>query len=104
MVNNGIKGEFIDDRIRFIKGFFEDTTNQYEGKIAFLHIDCDLYQPHLTALEAFYEKVQKGGIIVFDDYGTKFVGATKAVDEFFKDKPETLFLSDYYNSFYVIKN
>jgi hypothetical protein len=57
-------------------------------KISLLHIDVDLYQPSITALEYLYEKVVRGGVIVFDDYGT-FPGETKAVDDFFADKEIT---------------
>lgn len=50
-------------------------------KIAFLHIDTDIYEPAVTILENFYDKVVRGGVIAFDDYGT-FPGETKAVDDF----------------------
>jgi hypothetical protein len=32
-----------------------------------------------------YDKVVKGGVIIFDDYGT-VAGETKAVDEYFGEK------------------
>jgi len=49
----------------------------------FVHIDVDLYQPTLAALEYFYPRLAAGGIIVCDDYGSlSFPGAYKAVEEF----------------------
>jgi len=54
-------------------------------KIALLHIDTDIYEPAKTILETLYDKVVRGGVIAFDDYGT-FPGETKAADDFFKDK------------------
>jgi hypothetical protein len=74
----------------FVKGDINQTVPEYcknneHLKIALLHIDTDVYEPAVTILENFYERVVRGGVIMFDDYGT-FPGETKAVDEFFKNK------------------
>lgn len=50
-----------------------------EFKIALLHIDVDVYNPTVVILGYFYERVVKGGLIVFDDYGT-VAGKTRAID------------------------
>ena len=73
-----------------VKGDINQTVPSYREvnphlKIALLHIDTDVYEPAVTILENFYEKVVRGGVIAFDDYGT-FPGETKAVDDFFGDK------------------
>lgn len=54
-------------------------------KIALLHIDTDIYEPASVILHELYDKVCRGGIIIFDDYGV-FPGETKAADDFFSDK------------------
>lgn len=54
-------------------------------KIALLHIDTDIYEPAKVILKTLYDRVVRGGIVAFDDYGT-FPGETKAADDFFKDK------------------
>lgn len=60
-------------------------------RISFLHIDVDLYQPTLDSLTFFYNRILKGGVIVFDDYGFKnCIGHKKAIDEFFKNKKEKI--------------
>lgn len=83
--------EVIRDRIRLVKGWFDKTLPRYEGRIALLHLDCDLYESYKLSLETLYDKVQPGGIIMFDEYGdTRWPGAKKAIDEFFSDKPETV--------------
>jgi len=83
--------EVIRDRIRLVKGWFDKTLPQYEGRIALLHLDCDLYESYKLSLETLYDKVQPGGVIMFDEYGdSRWPGATKAIDEFFSDKPETV--------------
>ena len=78
------------NNIHFVKGdilktlpkFINDNKNI---KISLLHIDVDIYEPTKCILENLYSKVSKNGIIVFDDYNT-FPGATKAVNEFLKEK------------------
>ena len=52
-----------------------------ELKIALLHIDVDTYEPTKAILETLYDRMVKGGLIVFDDYG-KIGGETGAVDDF----------------------
>jgi len=73
-----------------IKGNITKTVPEYvvanpQLKIAFLHIDTDIHEPVSVILNELYDKVCRGGIIAFDDYGV-FPGETKAVDEFFADK------------------
>jgi hypothetical protein len=81
----------IRDRIRLVKGCFDQTLPKYEGRIALLHLDCDLYEFYKLSLETLYDKVQPGGVIMFDEYGdSRWPGASKAIDEFFSDKPGTV--------------
>lgn len=62
-----------------------------EKHFAFVHIDVDLYQPTLDSMSFFYERMNPGGIIVCDDYGfTTCPGATRAVNETLRDKPEKM--------------
>ena len=79
----------IRERVRLVKGLFDRTLSRYEGKIALLHLDCDLYESYRSALTHLYDKVVSGGIIMFDEYDdSRWPGARKAIDEFFADKPE----------------
>ena len=69
-----------------VKGDILETVPLYvmknpHLKISLLHIDTDIYEPAIVILQHFYDKVVKGGIIAFDDYGT-FPGETQAVDDF----------------------
>jgi len=55
--------------------------------IVYMHIDLNSTKPTLSALEFFFPKVVKGGIILFDDYGQEeYRDTKKIVDEFFSDK------------------
>ncbi|MCG3676890.1 TylF/MycF/NovP-related O-methyltransferase [Aliarcobacter butzleri] len=78
------------ENYEFVKGDINKTIPEYcknneHLKIALLHIDTDVYEPAVTILENMYDRVVRGDIIMFDDYGT-FPGETKAVDEFFLGK------------------
>lgn len=113
------KGEYKDATIQMVrkafrwagveepilkKGFVEETALEYEGKIAFLHIDVDLYGGYKAVLEHMYDKVVSGGIVAFDEYHEpKFPGATKAVDEFFGDKKNLIQKSPYINKYFLVK-
>jgi hypothetical protein len=81
----------IINRVRLKKGWFNDTLPTYDGDIAILHLDCDLYESYKISLELLYDKVKHGGIIMFDEYDDKrWPGATKAINEFFRDKKEII--------------
>ncbi len=67
------------DVVKTVPQYLRDNPHL---KIALLHIDTDIYEPAKTILETLYNRVVRGGIIAFDDYGT-FPGETKAADDFF---------------------
>lgn len=89
LTDGRLPDDFIQERIRLMKGWFNETLPSYDGKIALLHLDCDLHDSYKISLETLYHRVQPGGVIMFDEYGDpRWPGATKAIDEFFADKPE----------------
>jgi O-methyltransferase len=54
-----------------------------ERSYKFVHVDLDLYEPIKGALEYFYPRMVKGGIIVIDEYAIpRWPGARTAADEF----------------------
>lgn len=98
-----IKGDFDDtsldevratvghaDDVVFHKGIIPSTfPSVVDEKIAFAHIDVDIYQSVIDCVEFIYPRMQRGGVIVFDDYGHHTCpGANEAVNNFFADKPE----------------
>ena len=60
----------LDDRVRFLKGWFKDTlpTAPIE-RLAVLRLDGDLYESTMDALAALYPKLSSGGYAIVDDYG-----------------------------------
>jgi O-methyltransferase len=73
-------GEF---RPNIIKGLIPSTLAKVTtDKIAFAHIDVNLYEPTLEATKFCLERLVPGGIILFDDYGwPSTYGARRAIDE-----------------------
>jgi len=75
-------GEF--PQVGFVKGWVPEILHKMPPrKYKFVHIDLDLYEPILGALEYFFPKLVPNGIIVIDDYGSLYwPGAKMAVEEF----------------------
>lgn len=77
--------DLLDDRVRFLKGWFRDTLPAAPiGKLALARLDGDLYESTMDALNALYERVVPGGFLIIDDYGD-FEPCQRAVDEFRRD-------------------
>jgi hypothetical protein len=80
-------------RIKLIDGDICETVSAFVQqnpgvRFSLVHFDCDLYQPTRVALEAIWGRVVRGGVVLFDEYAiSDWPGETKAVDEFFADKP-----------------
>jgi hypothetical protein len=77
--------------VRLIRGFVPDVLSEVPvRKIAYLSIDMNGDVAERKTLERYYENMVPGGIIYFDDYGWGYPKLRETVDDFFKDKPETL--------------
>lgn len=76
----------------YLKGWIPSRFAEVEDKsFSFVHIDVDLYEPTRDSMAFFYPRTNPGGIILCDDYGfTTCPGATSAVDEFLRNKPEKM--------------
>ena len=99
-----IEGDFKDTTLNDVKEYLQKfycaifhygiIPETFEGlgnkKFSFVHIDVDIYQSVKDCCDFFYDRLIKGGIIIFDDYGFRGYekAAKKAVDEFFSDKQE----------------
>lgn len=68
---------------RFIKGKVEETIpGSMPDQIALLRLDTDWYASTKHELIHLYPSLQKGGVLIIDDYGA-WEGARKATDEYF---------------------
>ena len=81
--DNFIKYGMLDDQVRFVKGFFEDTLWDIPAeKFCLLRLDGDMYSSTIISLEALYPKLSEGGYVVIDDFG--LAPCAKAVIDFRK--------------------
>jgi hypothetical protein len=73
---------------RVVKGWIPDVLETLpEAPWVFVHLDVDLYEPTLGALEYLMPRLVPGAVVVNDDYGSAlFPGAGQAWDEFFRDR------------------
>jgi O-methyltransferase/8-demethyl-8-(2,3-dimethoxy-alpha-L-rhamnosyl)tetracenomycin-C 4'-O-methyltransferase len=72
----------LDDRVRFLKGWFKDTLPSAPiERIALLRLDGDMYESTMDALKTLYRKVSIGGFVIVDDYGA-VAGCRQAVADF----------------------
>lgn len=70
--------EGLYESLHIREGWFEDTFRmQLPEKIAFLSIDCDLYDSVRLVLHTLAPRVVPGGIITLDDWSC-FIGCRRA--------------------------
>ena len=96
-----------DRNVIYRRGRFPETALDLPVGTAFslVHFDADLYEPARSFCEFFYPRMTPGGVMIFHDYNSGFVGVRKAVDAFFMDKPEgTIQVPDKSGTAVVIKN
>lgn len=73
------------NNIKYVVGKVEDTIpNDIPQKIALLRLDTDWYESTKHELIHLFPRLQKGGVLIIDDYGF-WKGARKAVDEYFAE-------------------
>jgi O-methyltransferase len=83
------------DQLRFVRGPVESTLlEQIPQKIALLRLDTDWYESTKIELNVLWSRLEKNGIMIVDDYG-HWLGARKAVDEFFGKNPPKMVPIDY---------
>jgi hypothetical protein len=105
----GFDSKDVESLITLKRGWFSDTLPHYEGKIALLHLDADLYESTKDALENLWPKISTGGVIALDEYlDEDWPGAKQAVDEYlgahFSDGRAELVHDAHYPRAYIIKH
>ncbi len=74
-------------KVHVVKGDFSLTSAQFLEDhphlvVSCLYLDFDIYAPTRVALERFYPRIPKGGVVVFDELNEEaFPGETAAVME-----------------------
>ena len=93
---------------KFVKGdiFFtlDKFLKSYKKKIALLHLDLDTYDISKFVLKRIYKHLSKKSIILCDDYKST-TGATKAINEFLKEKNYKIsILKNHKNPYFILVN
>jgi O-methyltransferase len=69
----------LDERVKFLKGWFKDTLpNAPFQKLCLARLDGDLYESTMDSLKNLYPKLSPGGYCIIDDWGIG-PGAKQAV-------------------------
>jgi hypothetical protein len=82
----------LDRNLELVEGDILRTVPEYvslhpELRISLLNLDTDVYEPARVILEHLWDRIVPGGILLLDDFGT-FPGKTRAVEEFFAERPQ----------------
>ncbi len=85
---DSVKERFKDYNVELVPGPIPETLSKVKiDKVAYLSIDMNTVIPEVEALNFFWDKIVKGGVIILDDYG--YPGASeqkRAHDEFARSK------------------
>ncbi len=76
-----------DQRIKFFKGWFEETLPKYVLPMhdrLFVNLDADLYSSTKVVLECLKEHITRGTYLYFDDFSDRYE-QLKAFDEFLEE-------------------
>ena len=105
-VKNNIKNYQKNIDVKFVKGDILQTlkiNSNIPNDISVLRLDTDWYESTKLELEILFPRLQKGGVILIDDYG-HWGGCKKAVDEYFsKSLSKPLFIPSDYTGRIAIK-
>ena len=83
--NNFKKFNLLKKNVQFVQGDVLKTliiSKNLPNKISILRLDTDWYESTKKELEVLYPKLNKGGVLLIDDYGF-WAGSRKATDEYF---------------------
>jgi O-methyltransferase len=100
-INTVVKHGMPREKLKTIKGFYDESLTERlkeelaPAKAAVIYIDCDLYSSTSTALRFCKGFLQRGTVLVFDDWfcfcGDPERGERRAFQEFLDENPELRF-------------
>lgn len=79
----GLQRQFEAHRIVLHKGWFKDTAPNLMRQLSVIRADGDAYTSTMDTLANAYKKLEMGGMVIVDDYGT-YKSCDNAVHDFFK--------------------
>lgn len=80
------------DNTRYVVGDVHDTLSSVEtGPLAFAHLDVNAVEPSALCLAYAYPRLVPGGVLLFDDYGSRdFIAQRLIIDRFAASEAATL--------------
>jgi hypothetical protein len=92
---NKVINNVSDYDINFYKGWVNDTIpDNLPSLISFAHVDVDLFEPTIHILSNIIPRMEKGGVVIIDDYMDNnwkgIESATKYIEEKFDVKVHPL--------------
>lgn len=95
--NNMLITNYPEEKLQFIKGKVEDTIpKNISNNISILRLDTDWYESTKHELIYLYPRLEKGGVLVLDDYGF-WSGSRKAVDDYCDQENAKILLNKMHN-------
>ncbi len=74
------------ERVHFVPGLVEKTLPDHAPEtLALCRLDTDLYGSTAQEMNHLWPRLSPGGVLIVDDYA-QFLGAKKAVDEYFESQ------------------
>ena len=81
------------ERLHFIQGVVQETIpGVAPDVIALLRLDTDWYESTRHELDHLYPRLERGGVMIIDDYG-HWDGCRRAVDEYFAETNDPILLN-----------
>lgn len=103
-----------DDRAAFFKGIFQDSLNPFlrehealmQSKIRkVIHMDADLYSSTLFTLSQLYPYLQKGDIILFDEFNVanhEFKAFKEFTESFYVRLKPVATVNNFYQAAFIV--
>jgi len=90
LVSEKLRMFAVEQNVTLVPGYFRDSlAAAAASRFSFVHLDCDTYDSYKECLAFFYPRLNRGGIVLFDEYNDPaWPGCNLAIDEFLADKPE----------------
>ena len=86
-------GMFDSDKLFFNKGYIPDSfkVSKNPKSLVWLHLDLNASLPTLDSLNFFWNKLENGGIVLFDDYALPgYEDTQRLIEEWVVDKNGTV--------------
>lgn len=90
---NMARTDYPADQLMFVQGdVMETIPAESPAELALLRLDTDWYPSTLHELQHLYPRLNRGGVLIIDDYGA-YAGSRKATDEYFAENGPRPFLN-----------